>query len=129
MKPALPATAYRRPKDGLDDYNAWQLRLSSILRRWRHAEKRKIADVADDMDVSLAAWGHWETMRHAPSVEKLHRVSSLTKIPVDCMFCRESENCPALEKFIRWKQGRGEPPPSPVCPPGRQDTPSSFSFA
>jgi hypothetical protein len=85
-----------------DSYKACQWRLAAILRQWREMANRKIFDVADDLGVTLAAWGHWETTRHMPSVKTLHGVSALTKIPIQCLICPDSGHCPGFKKHTGW---------------------------
>ena len=64
------------------------------LREWRESKAKKIAEVAGEMGVATASWGHWETGRCLPSVANLLLLAQYTGIPPQHFFCPNSERCP-----------------------------------
>jgi transcriptional regulator with XRE-family HTH domain len=71
--------------------------LGRRLRHWRSLEQRKISEVALQIGVSTATWGHWETGEHLPGGDMLLSLSKLTGMPIHMLFCPHIEQCPHYE--------------------------------
>ena len=64
------------------------------LKHWRKRGELSIAAAADELGVSTATWGHWETGEHLPSGDLLLAIETLTGIPLHVLFCPHLDSCP-----------------------------------
>jgi hypothetical protein len=87
---------------------ATTIALGMRLKDWRHRKGQKISDVAVQLGVSTATWGHWETGEHLPSGDLLLAIEQFTGMPLHVLFCPHMDACPQL------KNGR-EPLAYAVC--------------
>jgi transcriptional regulator with XRE-family HTH domain len=69
-------------------------RFAEVLREWRVTQRRKIADAAAEIGVSVATWGHWERGMRFPSAQNLVKLSSKTGIEIQHFFCPNAARCP-----------------------------------
>ena len=65
-----------------------------LLRMWRKERGLKMEEVAMEIGVSKATWGHWEGGRRFPQAENLLALSQYTKIPIQHFFCPNRNRCP-----------------------------------
>jgi len=68
--------------------------LGARLKWWRTQQGLTIENVAADLGVSTATWGHWETGHTFPSGDMLLNLSQMTALPLQLLFCPHLEACP-----------------------------------
>jgi len=68
--------------------------LGMRLKHWRVSQNLNIALAANQLGVSTATWGHWETGEHLPAGGMLLSIQSLTRMPLHVLFCPHLDNCP-----------------------------------
>jgi len=67
---------------------------AAVLHRWRKEGGLKESVAAEELGVSSATWGHWETGARFPSAKHLCALSVYTGIPVQHFFCPNRHLCP-----------------------------------
>jgi transcriptional regulator with XRE-family HTH domain len=77
-----------------DHFYADRTLLGARLKWWRTQQGLTIENVAADLGVSTATWGHWETGHTFPSGDMLLNISLMTKLPLQLLFCPHMEACP-----------------------------------
>ena len=104
-----------------------RIALGVRLKDWRHRKGQKISDVAVQLGVSTATWGHWETGEHLPSGDLLLALEQLTGMPLHVLFCPHMDVCPQL------RSGRAPQAFDVCCQCGpaqsRQDAPDACSYS
>jgi len=68
-------------------------RFAEVLREWRVKQRRTIAEVAAELDVSVATWGHWASGLRFPSAQNLIKLSNQTGVSIQHFFCPNAERC------------------------------------
>jgi transcriptional regulator with XRE-family HTH domain len=64
--------------------------LPRMLREWRHMNHIKLSAAADDLEVSMSTWGHWETGARFPKGKKLLELVEYTGIPLHQLICSKT---------------------------------------
>ena len=77
-----------------DHFYAHRTSLGARLKWWRTKQTLTLENVASNLGVSTATWGHWETGHSFPSGEMLLDLSRLTGLPLQVLFCPHLETCP-----------------------------------
>ncbi len=67
--------------------------LGQSLRQWRKESSLSLKHVAGEIGVSLSIVSGWEGGKRFPSGINIERISSYTRIPLPCLFCRNSSVC------------------------------------
>ena len=82
------------------------------LREWREQQQKKLSTVALNLDVSAAAWAHWETGTRFPNGKNLLQLSAYTGIPMHELICPFSKLCPLC--LVNGKNNDRKSPLPPV---------------
>jgi len=67
--------------------------LARTLRNWRKRNGLKIKAAADELGVSPATWGHWETGARFPAAKHLSLLSLYLGIPTCQLICSLGRGC------------------------------------
>jgi len=67
---------------------------ATLLRQWREERGIKESVAAQELGVSTATWGHWETGARFPTAKNLLALSLYTETPIQHLFCPNRHRCP-----------------------------------
>jgi transcriptional regulator with XRE-family HTH domain len=70
-----------------------QVVLGANLRQWRIMHGRKMEATAEELGVSTATWGHWETGHSFPTSKMLFLLAEYTSWPLPKLLCPFGLSC------------------------------------